>query len=61
MQAELDRLDDQLGRALSGPAWHGPSVMELLDGVRAREAAAHPTGTVIRFMFWERLRAPLRL
>src|SRR5262245_3793432 len=42
MERELRRLDEQLGRALEGEAWHGPSVLELLDGVTADEAAAHP-------------------
>jgi hypothetical protein len=35
-------LDDELRRALSGPAWHGPSVDEALAGVTAAEAAAYP-------------------
>ena len=30
---ELERIADQLRFAYSGPAWHGPSVMEALDGV----------------------------
>ena len=42
MQAELSRLDEQLRRALEGEAWHGPSVLETLEGVSAEQAAAHP-------------------
>jgi uncharacterized damage-inducible protein DinB len=40
--AEVHRLDEQLRRALEGEAWHGPSVLELLAGVSAAQAAAHP-------------------
>jgi uncharacterized damage-inducible protein DinB len=39
---ELNRLADQLRRALEGEAWHGPSVLEALAGVSAHQAAAHP-------------------
>src|SRR5215208_4894020 len=39
---ERERIADQLQRALEGGAWHGPSVLELLDGVSAEQAAAHP-------------------
>jgi len=42
MAAEVDRLEEQLRRALEGEAWHGPSVLELLAGVTAAQAAAHP-------------------
>ena len=42
MTAELDRLEEQLRRALEGEAWHGPSVLELLDGLSAAQAASHP-------------------
>jgi uncharacterized damage-inducible protein DinB len=42
VRAELSRLDEQLGRALEGEAWHGPSVLEALEGVSAEQAAAHP-------------------
>ncbi len=40
--SETSRIADQLRRSHSGDAWHGPSVMELLDGVTAEQAAAHP-------------------
>ena len=39
---EVERIRDQFERAFDGDAWHGPSVMSLLDGVTAAEAAAHP-------------------
>lgn len=42
MEAELHRLEEQLRRALEGEAWHGPSVLEILEGVTAAQAAAHP-------------------
>ena len=42
MKTELQRLEEQLLRALEGKAWHGPSVLEILEGVSAHEAAAHP-------------------
>jgi uncharacterized damage-inducible protein DinB len=44
MSAELIRLDEQLGKSFSGEAWHGPSVLEALEGVSAEQAAAHPIG-----------------
>jgi uncharacterized damage-inducible protein DinB len=42
MKTELERLEEQLERVLEGEAWHGPSVLEVLDGVSAHQAAAHP-------------------
>ena len=39
---EVDRIRDQFRRAFDGEAWHGPSVLALLDGVTALQAAAHP-------------------
>src|ERR1035437_3500929 len=36
------RIADQLRRAFSGDAWHGDSVFEILEGVNAAQAAAHP-------------------
>lgn len=39
---EVRRIADQLQRAFEGPAWHGPSVLESLDGVTAKAAAAKP-------------------
>ncbi len=40
--SETARLADQIRRAFGGSAWHGDSVLELLDGVNAKIAAAHP-------------------
>ena len=39
---EVDRIRDQFRRAFEGEAWHGPSVLALLNGVTAQQAAAHP-------------------
>ncbi|MGQ0736296.1 MAG: DinB family protein [Acidobacteriota bacterium] len=47
---ELQRIAGQLTRSLHGPAWHGPALLELLDGVSASEAAA-PRGSV--HSIWE--------
>ncbi len=40
--SEVDRIRDQFRRAFEGEAWHGPSVLALLNGVSAQQAAAHP-------------------
>jgi len=40
--SETARLADQIRRAFAGDAWHGDSVRELLNGVDAETAAAHP-------------------
>ena len=42
MTSEIDRLDEQLRRALEGEAWHGPSVLESLAGLSAAQAASRP-------------------
>lgn len=42
MTAEVNRLEEQLRRALEGEAWHGPSVLESLTGLSAAQAASHP-------------------
>jgi uncharacterized damage-inducible protein DinB len=39
---EMEGIVDQLRRSLEGDSWHGPSVSEILDGVTAAQAAAHP-------------------
>jgi uncharacterized damage-inducible protein DinB len=49
--SEVDRIVDQLDRALDGPAWHGPSIMRALHGVGATEAAARPVAD--RHSIWE--------
>ena len=40
--SETARLADQVRRAYDGDAWHGDSVLEILNGVDAKIAAAHP-------------------
>lgn len=57
---EIDRIVDQLKRAFEGEAWHGPSVLEALDGVaweRARKRpirAAHSIWEIVLHMTaWE--------
>ena len=40
--SETARIRNQFERAFNGEAWHGPSVLALLDGVTAEQAAAHP-------------------
>ena len=36
------RIADQARRMFEGGAWHGPSVLEVLDGVNAEMAASYP-------------------
>jgi len=40
--SEVERILDQMDRAFSGDAWHGPPVMNLLDGLSAEDASKHP-------------------
>src|SRR5688572_8548342 len=40
--SEGERIRNQFQRAFDGEAWHGPSLLSLLDGVTAQQAAAHP-------------------
>ncbi len=40
--SETTRLADQIRRAFEGEAWHGDSLLEILSGVSAAQAAAHP-------------------
>lgn len=42
MTRETERIADQLRRAWEGDAWHGPPLKKALDGLTARQAAAHP-------------------
>jgi uncharacterized damage-inducible protein DinB len=39
--SEIDRILDQMDRAFSGDAWHGPPLMHLLDGMSAEDASKH--------------------
>ncbi len=51
MENECKRIQQQLTRSFAGPAWHGPSVMELLEGVTAAQAAARPISSA--HSIWE--------
>jgi uncharacterized damage-inducible protein DinB len=42
MHNELNRLYVQLEKSLEGDAWHGPSVLETLEGVTVEQATSHP-------------------
>lgn len=48
---ETERIADQLKRAFTGDAWHGPALFEILPGITAQQAAAHPL--VGRHSIWE--------
>lgn len=39
---EIERLSDEIQRALVKGPWHGPSLVSLLDGVSENDAAEHP-------------------
>ncbi|HYL68209.1 MAG TPA: DinB family protein [Candidatus Limnocylindria bacterium] len=39
--SEINRILDQLDRAYSGEAWHGPSLRNLLEGISAEDASQH--------------------
>lgn len=41
-QLETQRIADQLDRAVNGPAWHGPSLLEVLRDVNPVDATARP-------------------
>lgn len=51
--SEASGIADQLRRAFDGDAWHGPSLMELLEDVDAATAAAKPLKNV--HSIWELL------
>jgi uncharacterized damage-inducible protein DinB len=38
----MEIIAEQIGRAFRGASWHGPAVLEVLAGVSAEDAAAHP-------------------
>ena len=57
---QIERILDQLRRAFSGDAWHGPALLELLDGVDAKQAASRPLASahsiweiVLHISVWE--------
>lgn len=39
---EPERIADQIRRSVRGPAWHGPSLIEVLEGMTPAQAAARP-------------------
>jgi uncharacterized damage-inducible protein DinB len=43
--SEAERIADQLERSMSGPAWHGPSVFEIVADLSAEEARRRPIAT----------------
>ena len=49
--SESALIADQLRRAFEGDAWHGPALLELLQGVNAATAAAKPVGNA--HSIWE--------
>jgi uncharacterized damage-inducible protein DinB len=58
---ETERIADQVKRAFEAEAWHGPSVMETLQGITAQQAAARPFGPAhsiweiaLHILAWER-------
>lgn len=51
MNTECLRIADQLRRAFSGVAWHGPAIRELLAGVTAAQARARPLASA--HTIWE--------
>jgi len=42
MHTECERIADQLNSTINGEAWFGDSLREILEGVTARQAEAHP-------------------
>ena len=42
MPLDMEGIADQISRAFRGESWHGPSVLEVLAGVSAEDAVAHP-------------------
>jgi uncharacterized damage-inducible protein DinB len=60
--SQVEFIADQLKAAFDGEAWHGPALMEILDGVDATTAAAHPIPAahsiwelVLHLATWERV------
>ena len=49
--SEIDIIIDQLKRAFDGEAWHGPALMEILEGVDAASAASRPLSSA--HSIWE--------
>ena len=62
LMSQIDFVIDQLKRAYDGEAWHGPALMETLNGIDAKTAAAHPIPTshsiwelVLHVAAWEQV------
>ncbi len=60
--SEISFIVNQFNRAFDGEAWHGPALMEILDDVDARTAAARPLGNghsiwelVLHVAAWEQV------
>lgn len=60
--SEFEFIADQLRAAFDGEAWHGPAMMEILNGVDAATAAEHPIPAahsiwelVLHLATWERV------
>jgi uncharacterized damage-inducible protein DinB len=39
--SEINRILDQMDRAFSGEAWHGPSLLRIVEGISAENASKH--------------------
>ncbi len=60
--SEIKRLRILLRAVYRGPAWHGPAIREVLDGVTVATALAHPVPdthsiwqTVLHMTYWRRI------
>lgn len=60
--SQVKQIAHELRHAFDGEAWHGPALMEILDGVNAKTAAARPIATahsiwelVLHITAWERV------
>ena len=60
--SEVKRVVEELRCAFDGEAWHGPALIEILDGVDAKTAANRPIATahtiwelVLHIAGWERV------
>jgi uncharacterized damage-inducible protein DinB len=49
--SQIDFIVDQLKRAFDGEAWHGPALMEILEGIDAKNAASRPVSAA--HSIWE--------
>jgi hypothetical protein len=53
MNTECNRIAYQLASTINGEAWYGDSLREILDGVTAKQAQAHPIASA--HSIWELL------